>query len=157
MSDSTAIAVITTDFNLDNEYKDEPLIPNGTYEANVTKVWYDADKNAIKWKVTLDGNEAVFSDGETPVDGATCIYNNWLPAAGDENIPSANGRSNKRQTKVNMLKKFADAMGINMNSSEAIMEALNNQEWHGLRVQVIIAIREYEGNFSNEVKSMKAI
>ena len=32
-----AVANITTDFNLDDEYKADPIVPAGTYFANVTK------------------------------------------------------------------------------------------------------------------------
>ena len=71
-----AVPNITTDFNLDDEYKADPIVPAGTYFANVTKVWFDGEKNTINWKLVLDGNEAVMSDGETPVDGVALTYKN---------------------------------------------------------------------------------
>ena len=96
------------------------------------------------------------SDGETPVDGASLLNNNWLPKPGDEDEPTASGRTNKRQSKINMLAKFANQMGIDMSTPAKIMEALQNAEWVGLRVQVQVGLREYEGNTYNEIKSMKA-
>lgn len=155
--DSNPMHSFDATFDLETEAKDDPLVPQGTYEANVTKVWYDAERCAIKWQLTLEGNEAVMSDGETPVDGATVINSNWLPRPGDEDTPTASGRSTKRQSKINMLKKFADAMQIDMSTPKAIQEALINQEWLGLRAQVTVGLREYEGRVYNEVKSMKAI
>lgn len=145
-----------TTFDLETEAKADPLIPPGTYFANVTKVWYDAERSCITWKLVLEGNEGVMSDGETPVDGASIMNNNWLPKPGDEDEPTASGRTNKRQSKINMLKKFADQMSIDMSTPAKIGEALQNAEWVGLRTQIVVGLREYQGNTYNEVKSMKA-
>ena len=147
--------IIITDFDLDSEYKEDPLVPPATYFANVTKVWHNAEKNCISWQIVLDGNEGVLSDGETPVDGITLVYNNWLPKPGDEGTLSASGKSTKRQTKINMMKKFSEKMSIDMSTPQVIMENLQNQEWVGLSVRAVVAIREYQGNVSNEVKDMQ--
>lgn len=149
-------AALNMDFNLDTEAKEDPMIPPGTYFANVTKVWYDPERYSITWKLVLDGNEGVMSDGETPVDGATVLNNNWLPKPGDEDTPTANGRGTKRQSKINMLKKFADLMGIDMSTPTAIQEALANHEWIGIQCQITVGLREYNGQTFNEVKSMRA-
>lgn len=143
-----------TDFSVDSEYKADPLVPQGTYLGNVTAVSYDKEKNAIVWKIALAGNDGVMTDGETPIDGAVMIMNNWLPKAGDENEMTANGRNTKRQSKINMLKKFADNMKINMNTPATIAEAIQNGDWIGLEVQVKVKVSEYEGNYRNEVQSM---
>jgi len=74
-----------TDFNVEDEYKPDPLIPQATYHASVTKVVFDPDQQAIVWHFCLVDNGGVMSDGETPVDGATTVYRNWLPRPGDEN------------------------------------------------------------------------
>ncbi len=151
------MAMINTDFNLDNEYKEEPLIPPAVYFGNTTKVWFNGEKSCVSWQITLDGNEGVLSDGETPVDGATVVFNNWLPKPGDEDKINASGRATVRQSKINMLKRFADKMGIDMDTPQTIMENLTNQEWVGITVQVTIGTREYLGVVSNEVKDMKVV
>jgi len=151
-----AVANITTDFNLEDEYKADPSVPTGTYFANVTKVWFDSEKNTICWKLVLDGNEAVMSDGETPVDGVSLTYKNWLPNPGDENTPNSSGKSTKRQTKINMLKRFADDLRVDMSTPQMIQDALLNHEWVGIRCVLVVSLREYEGKIFNDIKSIKA-
>lgn len=150
------LMAIDTDFSLEEEYKEVPIVPANNYFGNVTKVWYDREKNTINWQIVLDENEAVMSDGETSVNGTVHVYKNWLPNSGDENALSASGKQTKRQSKINMLTKFAEDMEINMNTPAVINEALTNHDWIGLRVVVSIGIKEYEGRTFNEVKSMRA-
>ena len=147
--------VIETDFNLDSEFKDDPIVPQGTYYANTTKVWFDNEKGTINWQLVLDGNEAVMSDGETPVDGVALVYKNWLPQPGDENIMNSSGRATKRQTKINMLKRFADDMRINMSTPQAIQDALLSHDWVGIRCIISVTLREYEGRIFNDIKSIR--
>lgn len=144
-------------FNLEEDFVADPLIPNGSYRGNVTNVSYDADKMAIVWEVTLADNGGVMNDGETPVDGAKQWYRNWLPKPGDENTPTPSGKTNKRQAKINMLAQFAKEMGVNMNTPQDIIEGITNAEWIGKEVIATIGIKEFEGKFSNEITRMKAI
>lgn len=141
-----------TDFNVEDEYKPDPLIPQATYHASVTKVVFDPDQQAIVWHFCLVDNGGVMSDGETPVDGATTVYRNWLPRPGDENELNASGRATKRQSKINMLKQFSAGLGIDMSTPQIIIAALSNQEWVGMNVDIAVTTREFEGKIFNEVK-----
>lgn len=143
---------LEADFNVDDEYKPDPLIPQGTYHAAVTAVTFDSEVQAIVWKFCLHDNGGTMSDGETPVDGAVCVYRNWLPRVGDENELTSNGRSTKRQSKINMLKQFSAGIGIDMSTPQIIIAALQNQEWVGLEVDVQVTTREYEGKVFNDVR-----
>ena len=160
MSDETTTAEeITTDFNLENDVKVDPLIPNGTYSGNVIEVQFKQDKACIQWKVVLDGNGTYMNDGETAVDGATVYFNNWLPKRGDETVMTPSGRSTKFQSKVNQLARFAKGMNLNMNSIEIIKDAIANGEYIGLTVKVAIATSEYpagSGQFKNDTNAMVA-
>lgn len=145
---------LDTDFNLEDEFKADPLITTGNYFGNVISVTYDPAKYAILWTIALEGNLGEMSDGETPVDGSHQFYRNFLPKPGDESAVTSTGRGNKRQSKINMLTKFADGMGINMNSKEVILEALGNQDWVGIPVLCSIGLNEYMGTISNQVNKM---
>jgi len=152
---------VSSDFNLENDFKVDPLIPNGTYLANVIAVDLKLSKANIQWKVALDGNGGFMNDGETAVDGATVFFNNWLPKKGDETTVSSNGRGTKFQAKVNQMKKFADKMMItdSFNTIAKIQEAVDNGDYIGLAVKVKVSTKEYpvgSGNFSNEVNEMTA-
>jgi hypothetical protein len=146
-----------TDFNLEDDFTPEPLVPQGTYRANVTAVSHNPEKYCILWQLTLSGNDGVCSDGETPVDGQTVFFNNWLPKPGDGIEMTAKGSMTKRQSKINQLKKFADTMDLadQFRTPAAISEFLTSAEGVGIEVLIDIKIREYEGNFSNEVSKMR--
>jgi len=148
---------VTTGFNLENDFKVDPLVPNGNYSGNVIEVSVKQDKACIQWKVVLDGNGTYMNDGETPVDGVTVYFNNWLPKKGDETLMTPSGRSTKFQSKVNQLARFAKAMNINMNSLEIIKEAVDNGDYIGLAVKVKVATSEYplnSGQFKNDINEM---
>lgn len=145
------------DFDVDGEYKADPLVPNGKYHANVRSVTANPKNYSITWEVVLDGNDGVLaSDGETPVDGMLLWFRNWLPKPGDENEYSKNGKSTKRQGKINMLKKFADKMKINMGSPQLIAQGITEGEWIGKEVVVDVTISEYQGQTRNEINGMVA-
>lgn len=143
-----------SDFNLEDEYKPEPLVTSGNYRGNVIGVVLDSEQHAIVWKVALAENGGVMSDGETPVDGSHHYFRNWLPKPGDENELTKNGRGTKRQSKINMMKRFADDMKINMNTPTVVAESVTNQDWIGLEVIVTISIDEYMGVTRNQVDKM---
>lgn len=146
-----------TDFNLEDEYKPEPLVAGGNYRGNVIAVTFEAEQNAIAWKVALADNGGVMSDGETPIDGSHHYYRNWLPKPGDETERSKDGRSTKRQTKINMTKRFADDMKINMNTPSAIAGSITNQDWIGIPVIATITLNEYMGVTRNQINKMVAL
>lgn len=151
---------INTDFNLQEDFKPDPLVPNGTYFGNVIEVKMDTEKGSVNWKVALDGNGGFKSDGETPIDGSHLWFRNWLPKRGDENIHTSSGSGNKFQSKVNMLRKFADGMKIDMNTITSINESIMNAEWIGLQVAVKVSISEYpkgSGNYKNDADTMIAL
>ena len=153
MSENT----ISTSFNLENDFHEDPLVPQGNYYASVTGVSLDTEKAAIVWKIVLQGNGAVMSDGETEVEGATLFFRNWLPRPGDETEMTTTGRTTKFQSKVNQLAKFAKGMGINMNTPEAIQNAVDDAEWIGLDVLASVTISEYQGTTRNDVSHMSVV
>jgi hypothetical protein len=146
-----------TQFNLEEEFKVSPLVPNGSYEGNITDVHFDVDANAIVWEVTLIADMDVFmSDNETPVNGNVLYYRNWLPKAGDESTRTKNGKMTKRQAKINMMTEFQKKMRIDMNTPQAILDGVNNREWVGIPVIATVEVREYEQRLSNQIKDMVA-
>jgi hypothetical protein len=145
---------IDTDFNVDDEYKPEPLIPAGIYHAASTSVKFDPAQQAIAWTFVLHDNGGLMSDGETGVDGSTVFYRNWLPRPGDESEMNTSGKATKRQSKINMLKQFSTAVGLDMSTPQVIIDALTEQTWLGLEVDLTIATREWEGKIFNDVKKV---
>lgn len=145
---------LETDFNLEDDYKPEPLVASGNYRGNVIGVVLDAEHSAIVWKVSLADNGGVMSDGESPIDGSHHYYRNWLPKPGDDVERTKDGRSTKWQSKINMLKRFADDMNITMNTMEIITESINNQDWIGIPVIATISIDEYMGITRNQIDKM---
>jgi hypothetical protein len=143
---------IDTDFDVEDEFRPDPLIPQGTYHASVTNVTFDGEQQAIVWKFCLHDNGGVMSDGETPVDGAVSLYRNWLPRPGDEGELNSSGRATKRQSKINMLKQFSSNIGVDMSTPQVIIAALQNQEWIGLEVDIQVTTREYEGKIFNDIR-----
>jgi hypothetical protein len=148
---------LNTSFNLENDFHEDPLVPQGNYYASVTGVSLDTEKCAIVWKIVLQGNGAVMSDGETEVEGATLFFRNWLPRPGDETELTSTGRTTKFQSKVNQLAKFAKSMGINMNTPTVIQEAIDNAEWIGIDVLAAVTVSEYQGTLKNEVSRMSKV
>lgn len=144
------------DFDLDSEYKPEPLIPNGKYTAAVKSVKADTKACCLVWGVVLHDNDVTASDGVTPVDGMEVWNRNWLPRPGDENEFSKSGKTTKRQSKINMLTKFAQKMKINMGTPQIIAQAISEGEWIGLEVIVDIDVDEYKGEVRNVVNGMVA-
>ena len=144
------------DFDVNSEYKAEPLIPNGKYTASVKSVKADTKACCIVWGLVFHDNDVVASDGTTSIDGMELYFRNWLPRPGDENEFSKNGKVTKRQSKINMLKKFADKMKINMNSPQVIAQAIAEGEWIGLEVVAEVGVSEYKGEVRNDVNSIVA-
>lgn len=138
-------------FDVDAEYKPDPLIPGGRYHGVATKVTYKPDRYCISWDFCLHDNGGIMSDDETPIDGAHVIFNNWLPKPEDESVLTKSGKTNKRQSKLNMLKDFKDTLEIAMNTPTEIVTALNEGHWIGIEADLEITVEEYQGRFKNTV------
>lgn len=144
-----------TNFDLEDEYKEDPLAPQGTYNGVVKNVEWVSKLNAIVWTVVAVQNPGItLLDEETPIDGTEYQFKNWVPKIGDEKLRSSNGKSNKRQTKINMLKKFAEIMDIDMNTQTAVADALENGTWIGISVIMGVGINTYKGNTNNQIDNM---
>lgn len=141
-------------FDISTEYKPDPLIPNGKYRATIKAVRADAKQLCIVWTVVFQDNDVYASDGETSIDGMELQFRNWLPKPGDENEFSKSGKSTKRQSKINMLKKFADKMRINMSTPQKIAESISEGAWIGTDVIVEVSTSEYKGEVRNDINSM---
>lgn len=139
------------DFNVDDEYKPDPLIPKGNYHGVATKISFNPAQFCIVWDFCLHDNGGVMNDGQTPVDGAHVQFRNWLPKPGDENEMTKSGRNTKRQSKINMLKDFQSTLGIDMSTPAKIATALNEQHWIGTEADLEVDIDEYQGKFKNVV------
>lgn len=138
-------------FDLEADWKPEPLIPVGTYRGNVVEVSFKPEKSYVTFVVCLQDNGGTKSDGETPIDGSRVSYNVFLPRPEDRTAFNANGK-NKWQTKVNLLKEFSQKMEIDMNTPEKIQEAIANAEWMGLSVQCTIETDTYQGKARDSIK-----
>lgn len=138
-------------FNLEEDWKPEPLIPAMTYRGSVVEISTDFSKGRVTFMVCLQDNGGVKTDGETPIDGSRIGYNVWLPMPADKALTTASGK-NKWQNKVNMLRDFSQSMAIDMNTPAQIQEAIDGAEWIGLSVQCTIAPDEYNGQVRDAIK-----
>jgi hypothetical protein len=145
---------IESDFSLDDEYKPDPLAPVGNYFGHTVAVAFEQGNQAVSWKVTLNDNGGVMSDGETPIDGQSYYYRNWLPRPGDESVMTVSGRSTKRQAKINMMKQFSEEMQVDMENKVAIMKGIESGEWVDIPVLVGLVIDEYQGRSRNQINRM---
>jgi hypothetical protein len=139
------------DFNVEDEYKPEPLIPKGTYHGAAMKISFVPAQYCIVWDFCLHDNGGVMSDGETPIDGAHVYFRNWLPKPGDENEMTKSGRNNKRQSKINMLQDFQSKLGVDMSTPVKIATALAEATWIGTEANLEVDVDEYLGRFRNVV------
>lgn len=142
------------DFNVEDEYKPDPLAAKATYKGVINGVKFIPSQYCIAWDVCLQDNGGVLNDGQTPIDGYHVFYRNWLPKPGDESELTKSGRNTKRQSKINMLKDFQEKMGIDMSTPVKIATALAEQQWIGIEVLADVDIDEYEGRFKNVVNKM---
>ncbi len=143
------------DFNVDDEYKPDPLIPKGTYHGVVTNVSFNPTQYCIIWDICLHDNGGTMNDGESPIDGAHVWFRNWLPKPGDENVLTKSGKTNKRQSKINMLRDFADELGLDMSTPQQISQSISEAAWIGIEVDADTDIDEYQGKFRNTVNRMR--
>lgn len=153
--DESGDALGDLDFDVEDEYRPDPLIPKGTYHGVVTKVSYVPAQYCIVWDVCLHDNGGVMNDGESPIDGAHVFFRNWLPKPGDEAEMTKSGRNNKRQSKINMLKDFSESLGVDMSTPQKIAVALSESLWIGIETDIDVDVDEYQGKFRNVANRMK--
>lgn len=146
-----------TEFNLEDEYKPDPLVPNGTYSGGLTSMKFDAKSYSIVMEWTLNNNGGYCSDGETPLDGRRIYQRIWLPKPGDENVMTASGSMTKRQSKINMIARAFKALKIKANTMTEILELISNAEMIGLEARIEVDIEAYEGSVNNKVKKASAV
>jgi hypothetical protein len=155
-TDTDANALLTSmDFNVDDEYKPDPLVPKATYHGVVTKISFNSEQFCIIWDICLHDNDGFMNDQETPIDGSHVWFRNWLPKPGDEKKPTKSGRNNKRQSKINMLKAFSEEFEIDMSTPQKIATSLDEAEWIGIELDADIEIDEYQGRFRNTVNRVR--
>lgn len=154
--EDTDMALGDLDFNVKDEYRPDPLIPNGSYRANVVKVTFDPKQSAIVWTGTIVDSGALMSDGETEVDGVQIQWRNWLPKPGDELELAKDGKKTKRQSKVNMLEDYCRRLEIDMSTPLIIAQSIVEQTWLGLQVLIDVITSEWEGRIRNEVRRVSA-
>jgi len=150
--------LINDDFNLESDYVATPCLLAGTYNVNVTQVSWDAEKMAIVFQLVTEGNDAVKTDGETPVDGTTLFFRLWFPRPGDDVEIGTNGLP-KRQNKINMINRAFKAMQLNLKTPTEISEAIENGELVGTSFQAKVKLNppnEYNPDIYNEVQNLKA-
>ena len=145
---------INTDFDLESEYKEDPLIPQVTLLGSITGVTYNTENYGLTFVVTLADNGGYMSDGETPIDGGRVFKTVWFPRPGDDSVQTSDGKKTKRQSKINMIKEFANIMELKMNTKEELQTAMANGDWIGIPVVVSVEISEYQGRKSNPVNKM---
>ena len=145
------------DFDVEEEFLPMPLIAEGFYNGAVTDVKYNSEDLTVDWTVTLAENGGVMSDGETPIDGSTHLYRNWLPKPGDENERTKKGTQTKRQAKINMLHDFSEGMKATMTNPRVILESIANSDWLGIAVQAKVGVRTWEGRTFNSIERMVAV
>lgn len=143
-------------FDINTEYVQDPLVPDGAYKGLVTKVELKPDMGTLDFTVQLQGNEGIFCvDGITPVDGKTSKFTLWLPIKGDELVKSQFSALTKRQDKIRSIKKFVEKMKISIGSDIDIKSAIENQTWLSIPVIASIKSRPYEGVLYNQIKKME--
>lgn len=154
-NDEIQDALAGMDFNVDDEYKPDPLIPKGTYHGVVTNVSVNPAQHCIMWDICLHDNGGNMNDDESPIDGAHVWFRNWLPKEGDESIPTKSGKTNKRQSKINMLSDFSKELEVDMATPQVIAASISEALWIGLEVDADVDIDEYQGKFRNNVNRLR--
>ena len=142
-------------FNVDDEYKPDPLIPRSTYHGVVNSVKFEPAQSAIMWDFCLHDNGGVMNDDSTPVDGAHVFFRNWLPRAGDSETMTKNGKTTKRQSKINQLQNFQEVLGIDMSTPQKIATAIAESQWVGIEADLDVDIDSYQGRFRNVVNKVR--
>lgn len=139
------------DFDVVDDYKPEPTIPNGIYHGGVTNVRLNTEGYNITWDICLHDNGGEMSDDETPIDGAYVQNLTWLPKPGDESAFTKSGKWTKKQWKVNALAEQFQELAIVATTPKDIAEAIETNEWVGLEVDVEVETEVYQGKSRSKV------
>lgn len=141
------------DFDLEDEYKPAPLIPDGTYPGAITSATFNGLQ--LSFQVTFNDTQTFLTDGESSVDGAILSYNVWFPKAGDDQVLIKSGTMSKKQWKINNAKEVGDKLGININTRTIINESISNGDWIGIPVHAKVAIKD-DANYGirNEISQL---
>ncbi len=144
------------DFDIEDDFVADPLIARGFYSGSVTKVTLVPDKYYIMWEITFDENGGTMSDETTPIDGSKLIFFVYLPKPGDKDNLTKSGKSNKHQSKINMMRQFADSLEITplMKNLSTIAEAIDNAEFMGISVSAEVVIDDYNGRITNKINKL---
>jgi len=148
------LSSIDTSFDIENDFKPEPLIPPGTYRGNIIGTSFGAGH--VRFKFSLADNGGYMSDGETEIDGNQLIFKLWLPKPGDETEYTASGRQTKRQWKINNMKKVFDELKITIKTFNDLQELVENQELIGTEIIAAVGLNEYNSNITNDVSTLTA-
>lgn len=139
-----------TSFNVDADYKPTPLVIGGSYYGRIKSVALHTKTSSVVFGIVLDGNEdATCNDGKTAIDGIEVESRLWLPKANDKNEMNSKGNMTKFQSKVNMIKSFGERTGFNVNTFDAIKEAIDEGEWVGTEVIAGVGVETYQGRQFN--------
>lgn len=150
--------IAATEFNLEEEYKPTPLIPNAVgYHAYITDAKYERKGPNILLEWTLKDNGGYCSDGETAIDGRKQWQRLWLPKPGDEKELTKSGDMTKRQSKINMLTKALQSLKIKAVTLADLLEKIANSELIGLEGKIDIGLDTWQGQTSNKVTKSVAV
>jgi len=143
------------DFNLEEDIEPIPLTPKGVYHAHVTKIDYDEEDNFIMWEFTLVENDGYMSDEITPIDGSVQSLRNYLPNPEDKDNLTKSGKQTIYQSKLRFLKEHFDKLGIKAKSLSEIREAVDNQDWLGMSVDVTIEPKVWKNRIFDNIVDLK--
>lgn len=139
-------------FDLEDEYKPAPLIPDGTYPGAIIGASFNGIK--LTFQVTLNETQTILTDGITSADGVTLPYSVWFPKVGDDQVMIKSGTMSKKQWKINNAKEVGDKLGISLNTKTVINESIENGEWVGIPVHAKIAIKDDDYGIKNEITQL---
>jgi len=139
-------------FDLEDEYKPAPLIPDGTYPGSIIGASFNGIK--LTFQVTLNETQTILTDGITSADGVTLPYSVWFPKVGDDQVMIKSGTMSKKQWKINNAKEVGDKLGISLNTKTVINESIENGEWIGIPVHAKIAIKDDDYGIKNEITQL---
>lgn len=145
-------------FNLEEDYKVEALIPEGTKcNGSITKVVLNEKAYLLQFEVCMNNNPGmVKADGESEVDGTHLPYKVWLPKPGDEKKMTKSGKQTTYQWKINNMAECFNKLGIVEQDPASIKQAIDDQSWVGIDVVCEIGINEYKGKITNQIDNMEA-
>jgi len=145
-------------FNIAEDFKPIPLVPQGTYIGNITRVSFQEDFTRLNVSVTLVENSGTMTDNETPIDGTEHTYMVFIPQEKDKHEMTQSGKQTKFQYKVNTMRSFFQELKApDINTMDDIEKAIAEGRWLGTRVSVEVQIEMYQGNTLNKIRRMSVI